>query len=320
MNSEYEDEPVAPKEGSDSSRPASTIPRKSTDSISLVTLSRPQLSRSMAFLQLQEQVDQATITVSSECLGVQWENMDLGGGMLMDRAPPEKHITIRQRVDYKPVMHKSTGARPKVVTREVPLRESLEFGRPQSRAMAALPMAEGEVVELRRSSRFKLSFADDLVNEEPEEPTESSVDEEPEEPPILPAATSSGHDDLGLPRGEPDPYFLHVQNESLKKIKREWQEAREALLEERLEQWICFQEELEREKEALYLRLQQDREKQERELCLFAEQSRHDLSWEKLTLKALRDKGRLMRRCNEQNSNGSCGIVRKSLGNVSGGR
>uniref|UniRef100_A0ACB8ECY7 Uncharacterized protein n=1 Tax=Sphaerodactylus townsendi TaxID=933632 RepID=A0ACB8ECY7_9SAUR len=190
----------------------------------------------MAFLQLQEQVDQATLmarrTVSSECI-------------------------------------RSTEARPKVAIREVPLRESLEFGMPQSGAMATLPMAEGDVLEPRRSSRFKLSFADELVDEEPEDPTESSVDEEPEEPLVLPAATSSGRDNLGLPHGEPDPYLLHAQHESLEKIKREWQEAREALLEEHLQQRIRFQEELEREKEALYLQLQQDREKQ-KELRLFA--------------------------------------------------
>uniref|UniRef100_A0ACB8FC44 Uncharacterized protein n=1 Tax=Sphaerodactylus townsendi TaxID=933632 RepID=A0ACB8FC44_9SAUR len=82
MNSKYEEELVAPKEGSGSLRSASTAPRDSSESISLVSLSRPQLSRSMAFLQLQEQVDQATLvarrTVSAECLGARREIMDLG--------------------------------------------------------------------------------------------------------------------------------------------------------------------------------------------------------------------------------------------------
>uniref|UniRef100_A0ACB8FCB2 Uncharacterized protein n=1 Tax=Sphaerodactylus townsendi TaxID=933632 RepID=A0ACB8FCB2_9SAUR len=49
--------------------------------------------------------------------------------------------------------------------------------------------------------------------------------------------------------------------------------------------------ELEREKETFYRQLQQDRDKQERELRLLAEQSRLELSREKLTLRALPDQG-----------------------------
>uniref|UniRef100_A0ACB8FSW3 Uncharacterized protein n=1 Tax=Sphaerodactylus townsendi TaxID=933632 RepID=A0ACB8FSW3_9SAUR len=126
-----------------------------------------QLSRSLAFLQLQEQVDQATMvacrTVSSGCLESRREIVEPGGGMCMDCAPPERYITTRQHVDYKPVMHKvteeiglsmihgtaaeslehfldryledhppgeywqSTGARPKIANHAMPMHESLEF-------------------------------------------------------------------------------------------------------------------------------------------------------------------------------------------------
>uniref|UniRef100_A0ACB8FTD4 Uncharacterized protein n=1 Tax=Sphaerodactylus townsendi TaxID=933632 RepID=A0ACB8FTD4_9SAUR len=219
MNSEYEEEPVAPKEGSGSLRPVSTVPRDSSESISLVSLSRPQLSRSMAFLQLQEQVDQATLvarrTVSTECLGARREIVDL----------------------------------------------------------------EREVGEPRRGSRLKLTFPDDREAEEPEDLTDSSGDVGLEEP--------IDQEDLGFQREN--------QQEDLENIRwqrvQEWQRSHDSPQHDRLQQPIRLPSKLEREKEAFYRQLQQDRDKQERELRLLAEQSRHELSREKLTLRALWDQG-----------------------------
>uniref|UniRef100_A0ACB8FIV0 Uncharacterized protein n=1 Tax=Sphaerodactylus townsendi TaxID=933632 RepID=A0ACB8FIV0_9SAUR len=235
----------------------------------------------------------------------------------MDRAPPEKHITTCQHVDCKPVMRmvteeiglstihrttrellerfldhyleepppvdywQSTGAQPKATAQDAPLQESLDFELPESGAVAALPAVEEEegLIDLRRGSRLRLSFAEGLG------------DGEPEEPPDPPGATSSRHEDLGLPRGDPDPSLLHAQHEALEKAKREWQQACEALIEDRLQQRIRFQEELEWEKKALHLQFQQDREKQERKFLQAAEQSKQDLLRQRQSLKALRVQG-----------------------------
>uniref|UniRef100_A0ACB8FC87 Uncharacterized protein n=1 Tax=Sphaerodactylus townsendi TaxID=933632 RepID=A0ACB8FC87_9SAUR len=263
MNLEYEEEPVAPKEGSGSLHPESTAPRDSSESISLVSLSRPQLSRSMAFLQLQ---DQATLvarrTVSSECLEARREIVEPGGGMCMDHAPPERYITTRPHVDYKPVMRKvteeiglsmihgtageslehfldryledhppveywqSTGARPKIADRAMPIHESLEFVGPQpdDRAESMATMRERELGEPRRGSRLKLTFPDDLGTEEPEDPSDSSGDVAEEEP--------LGSEVLGVRSGN--------QAEDLENIRwqrvQEWQRTHNSSPDVRLQQ------------------------------------------------------------------------------------
>uniref|UniRef100_A0ACB8EMC2 Uncharacterized protein n=1 Tax=Sphaerodactylus townsendi TaxID=933632 RepID=A0ACB8EMC2_9SAUR len=196
----------------------------------------------------------------------------------MDRAPPERYITTRQHVDYKPVMRKvteeiglstihgtadeslehfldryledhppgeywqSTGARPKIADRAMPIWESLEFAgsQPRDRAESIARMRE-HVAE--------------------EEPCDC--------------------DDLGVRSGN--------QAEDLENIiwqrVQEWQQTHDSSRDVRLPG------ELEREKETLYRQLQQDRDKQEKELRHLAEQSRLELSREKRTLRAIRDQG-----------------------------
>uniref|UniRef100_A0ACB8E7W7 Uncharacterized protein n=1 Tax=Sphaerodactylus townsendi TaxID=933632 RepID=A0ACB8E7W7_9SAUR len=72
LNDEYEEIAVAPIEGSLSAIHSTVPVEEPTEPVSLVTLARPRLSRSVAFLQLQEQMEEAPLmarhTVSAERL------------------------------------------------------------------------------------------------------------------------------------------------------------------------------------------------------------------------------------------------------------
>uniref|UniRef100_A0ACB8E6S1 Uncharacterized protein n=1 Tax=Sphaerodactylus townsendi TaxID=933632 RepID=A0ACB8E6S1_9SAUR len=258
-----------------------------------------------------------TMAAVERLLVARREIVEPGGGMCMDRAPPERYITTRQHVDYKPVMRKvteeiglstihgtageslehfldryledhppveywqSTGARPKIADRAMPIRESLEFtgSQPDGSAESMATMRERELGEPRCGSRLKLTFPNDLGTEEPEDPSDSSGDVAEEEP--------LGREVCGVQSGN--------QAEDLENIRwqlvQEWQRTHDSSPDVRLQQEARLPGELEREKETLYRQLQQDRDKQERELRLLAEQSRLELSREKLTLRALRDQG-----------------------------
>uniref|UniRef100_A0ACB8F135 Uncharacterized protein n=1 Tax=Sphaerodactylus townsendi TaxID=933632 RepID=A0ACB8F135_9SAUR len=173
----------------------------------------------------------------------------------------------------------STGVRPKTTTRDAALQELMDFGLPDAGAAVAFPDVEVEgegLINLRRGSRLRLSFAEGRGIKELAD---------------LPGATSSRHEDLGWPRSEPDPSLLHAQHEALEKAKREWQEACEALIEDRLQQKLRLEEELEREKEALQLQFQHDCEQQERDFLQAAEQSKQVLLRQRESLRVLRAQG-----------------------------
>uniref|UniRef100_A0ACB8GF93 Uncharacterized protein n=1 Tax=Sphaerodactylus townsendi TaxID=933632 RepID=A0ACB8GF93_9SAUR len=72
-------------------------------------------------------------------------------------------------------------------------------------------------------------------------PTETGGEDDMVEPPDPPGASSSRHGDAEDPGwSEPgedlDMYTLHAQHEALERAKREWQEAREALIDDRVHQ------------------------------------------------------------------------------------
>uniref|UniRef100_A0ACB8GF72 Uncharacterized protein n=1 Tax=Sphaerodactylus townsendi TaxID=933632 RepID=A0ACB8GF72_9SAUR len=176
----------------------------------------------------------------------------------MDRAPMDTYITTRHHVDYKPVM--------KVVTEEIGM--STIHG--TTRDQAALPATEEDEC---------------LVNLGAPHPGLPSVDtgegedvlDEPPDPPDPPGATSSRHGDVETPDEDLDAFTLQAQHEALQRAKRDWQQAREALIDDQVHQQLQLHQEFEREREALYLQLQKDREQQERELLQAAEQSKQEL-------------------------------------------
>uniref|UniRef100_A0ACB8F7V5 Uncharacterized protein n=1 Tax=Sphaerodactylus townsendi TaxID=933632 RepID=A0ACB8F7V5_9SAUR len=113
-------------------------------------------------------------------------------------------------------------------------------------------------------------------------PMEAGGEDIPVEPPDPLGASSSRHGDVGDPGWEApvedlDAYTLHAQHEALERAKREWQQAREALIDDRVHQWIQLRHEFNRERETLYLQLQKDHEQQERDLLQAAEQSKQEL-------------------------------------------
>uniref|UniRef100_A0ACB8FXR4 Uncharacterized protein n=1 Tax=Sphaerodactylus townsendi TaxID=933632 RepID=A0ACB8FXR4_9SAUR len=123
-------------------------------------------------------------------------------------------------------------------------------------------------------------------------PEEIGSEDVPAEPPNPPGASSSHHGDVEdpgwvSPVEDFDAYTLHAQHEALERAKCEWQQAREALIDDRVHQRIQLRQELDREREALYLQLQTDREQQERDLLQVAEQSKQELLREVQQLWAL---------------------------------
>uniref|UniRef100_A0ACB8F1M0 Uncharacterized protein n=1 Tax=Sphaerodactylus townsendi TaxID=933632 RepID=A0ACB8F1M0_9SAUR len=101
--------------------------------------------------------------------------------------------------------------------------------------------------------------------------------DEPPDPPDPPGATSSRHGDVETPDEDLDAFTLHAQHEALQRAKRDWQQAREALIDDRVHQRLQLRQEFEWEREALYLQLQKDCEQQGQDLLQAAEQSKQEL-------------------------------------------
>uniref|UniRef100_A0ACB8E6J5 Uncharacterized protein n=1 Tax=Sphaerodactylus townsendi TaxID=933632 RepID=A0ACB8E6J5_9SAUR len=71
-----------------------------------------------------------------------------------------------------------------------------------------------------------------------------------DEPPDPPEATSSRHGDVETLDKDLDALTLHAQHEALQRAKRDWQQAREALIDDRVYQRLQIHQQFEREREA----------------------------------------------------------------------
>uniref|UniRef100_A0ACB8F297 Uncharacterized protein n=1 Tax=Sphaerodactylus townsendi TaxID=933632 RepID=A0ACB8F297_9SAUR len=111
---------------------------------------------------------------------------------------------------------------------------------------------------------------------------EEDVLEEPPDPPNPPGATLSRQGDVETLDDDLDAFTLHAQHEALQRAKRDWQQAREALVDE-----LQLHQEFECEREALYLQLQKDRKQQEHDLLQAAEKSKQELLQELQHLRSL---------------------------------
>uniref|UniRef100_A0ACB8FFY2 Uncharacterized protein n=1 Tax=Sphaerodactylus townsendi TaxID=933632 RepID=A0ACB8FFY2_9SAUR len=89
---------------------------------------------------------------------------------------------------------------------------------------------------------------------------------EPLNPPRVGSSHHGDADDPGWPetRDDPDPFTLHAPYAALEQAKREWQEAREALIDDCVHQQFQLREEFDKERKVLYHQLQRDQEQQER--------------------------------------------------------
>uniref|UniRef100_A0ACB8FF34 Uncharacterized protein n=1 Tax=Sphaerodactylus townsendi TaxID=933632 RepID=A0ACB8FF34_9SAUR len=75
--------------------------------------------------------------------------------------------------------------------------------------------------------------------------------DEPPDPPDPPGASSSRRGDVGTPDEDLDPFTLHAQHEALQRAKQDWQQARAALIDDRVQQRLQLHQEFERERSSL---------------------------------------------------------------------
>uniref|UniRef100_A0ACB8FSV4 Uncharacterized protein n=1 Tax=Sphaerodactylus townsendi TaxID=933632 RepID=A0ACB8FSV4_9SAUR len=140
----------------------------------------------------------------------------------------------------------STGAQPKTTQMTLPQRESSDSESPERGEQARWPDKD---VERKQLVNLDASNPGSL-------PPGAYGEDELVEPLNPPGAASLHHGEADDPEADdPDPFTLHGHHAALERAKREWQEAHEALIDDRVHHWFQLREEFDREREVLYRQL-----------------------------------------------------------------